>query len=198
MEDQGRIDGAHNEAMGPVLIEGMVREMNHPRDPHDDGSSSFAGHDVGLRPGVGGPHEPDRAIRADVSDRHVLSLQLVAMQANDVEFPRRSLFQPIQHLRQAVVNPKIVFQNQGHVVGAFRDHPLSHAVAHPAADLPGREPQPPCGVRGSVDQRFVRRVEPASVDRRQPLPAEPKLAHAPLDALAALRVFVEVNHDDPH
>ena len=81
MEDQGRIDGAHNEAMGPVLIEGMVREMNHPRDPHDDGSSSFAGHDVGLRPGVGGPHEPDRAIRADVSDRHVLSLQLVAMQA---------------------------------------------------------------------------------------------------------------------
>ena len=104
VEDHGRIDGAHHEAVGPVLIEGVVREMNHARDPFDEGAGSFAGQDVCLRSRIGGAHKANRAAGADIADRHVFSAQLVAMQANDVELSRCSTFETFQYLRQVVVD----------------------------------------------------------------------------------------------
>ncbi len=198
MENDGRVDGAHHETMCPVLIKGMVRQMNHPGDSVDEDSSRIAGHDVGLRPRIRRTHETDRAAAADVANRHVLSPQLETVEANDVEFPRRSLFYSFQCRRQILSNANIVFQDQGHFVGPFRDPPLGHAMAQPAANLAGRESQPAGNLRVSIDQVQVGGSKAGSVKCRKPLPAKPELRQPALDAPAPVRVLVEVDYDDSH
>ena len=54
----------------------------------------------------------------------------------------------------------------------FRNHPLRHSMAHPTADLAGGERKAPGGVRGPVDQHFVRWIEAAAVDRLTAAPSE--------------------------
>ena len=96
------------------------------------------------------------------------------------------------------MDPEVILEDEGHAVGAFRDHPLRHSVAHPTANLAGGKREAPGALRGPINQRFVTWSEAAAIDPRQPFPAEPELVHAMRDARAALCVPVEVDDDNPH
>ena len=122
--------------MGPVFVERMIRELDHPRDGGDQTPRGLLGNDVGLRPGVGRTHESERGA-ADSVHRDEFPVHLVAMQADHVEPARAAALDPIEHAGQVGGDGDVVFEDQRHRIRAVRNHLLRLTVAEPTAHRSG-------------------------------------------------------------
>ena len=175
----------------------MVGKLDHFRDRDDKARGCLSSHHLGQGSRIDRTQESKRVI-PDMANRYKPSLQLDAMQSDQVESARLSVLYPSQHLRQVVVDGNVVLEYQSHGLTAVHHHLLGLTMAEPAPDCPGWDTQSPRVLCCPVNQAFVVRFEPSAVDGGKPFPAQTELQQPVPDPFASLRVDVEVDYDDSH